>query len=485
MDSLVGKAGSFSSRLFKRIQSNTADLDQQLTAQTQKYLQRMASQEQRMKRKMYALDSNSAKELYANSAQQYAVLSKRLQQDTGSRSMILSGAYQPYTDSLRGALAFLQKNPQLLGGGTNALTPQLQKSVSQLQSLQAKMQDAAFIQQYMQQRQSQIQQYMSRFTQLPSGITNEFNSYKAKVYYYGQQVNEYKEKLNDPDKLFTAALAALNKLPSFSGFMRSHSMLSGLVPGGAPRTPATGDAKPGQGLPSRDEVLKEVAGQMSNGGSGDHAASNNTAGQINNTGAAAALAQKNTSSAIGVVDQLRSKLTGLGGGGDLNMPDFAPNNQKTKSFLHRLEFGVNLQTKSSSYFYPTTLDFGLSLGYKLNEHNRVGIGASFKTGWTGSLSHLQVDGQGASVRSFVDIQIKKSWFASGGLEYNYQPVGYSFHSLSDPGNWQPAGLIGFSKVLSMKTKLVKNTKLQFLWDFLSYRQVPAGQPFVFRVGYTF
>jgi len=471
MDSLAGKTGNFSSRLFKRIQSNTSDLNQQLTVQTQKYLNKMARQEERMKQKMYALDSNSAKDLYANSAQQYAALSKRLQQDTGSRSMIISGAYQPYTDSLRGALAFLQKNPQLLNGGTlmtktGAREAQLQKAVSQLQSLQAKMQDAAQIQQYMQQRGAQIQQYLGRFSQLPSGMTNEFNSYKAKVYYYGQQVNEYKEKLNDPDKLFTMALAALNRLPSFSGFMKSHSMLSGLVPGGGAVTPAAGDAKPGQGLPSRDEVLKDVQGQMST------------------NGAAAALAQKNTGSAIGVVDQLRSKLTSSGGG-DLNMPDFTPNNQKTRSFLHRLEFGVNLQTKSSSYFYPTTLDFGVSLGYKLNEHNRIGIGASYKTGWTGSLSHLQVDGQGASIRSFADIQIKKSWFASGGLEYNYQPVGYSLHSLSNPGNWQPAGLIGFSKVLSMKTKLVKNTKLQFLWDFLSYRQVPAGQPFVFRVGYSF
>jgi hypothetical protein len=37
----------------------------------------------------------------------------------------------------------------------------------------------------------------------------------------------------------------------------------------------------------------------------------------------------------------------------------------------------------------------------------------------------------------------------------------------------------------MKTKVFKNTKLQFLWDFLSYYQVPAAQPFVFRLGYSF
>ena len=51
--------------------------------------------------------------------------------------------------------------------------------------------------------------------------------------------------------------------------------------------------------------------------------------------------------------------------------------------------------------------------------------------------------------------------------------------------WQQSGLIGLSKVLSLKTKFFKKTKLQLLWDFLSYQQVPATKPFLFRIGYTF
>lgn len=128
---------------------------------------------------------------------------------------------------------------------------------------------------------------------------------------------------------------------------------------------------------------------------------------------------------------------------------------------------------------------GLSLGYKLNDHNRVGIGAGYKLGWGSDIQHIHITSQGASLRSFLDIQVKKSWFASGGFEYNYQRSVYSLHLLKDMQNWTPSGLIGVSKIMSMKTKVFKNTKLQLLWDFLSYEQVPKTQPFLFRIGYSF
>ena len=146
-DSLTGKLANFPARLLNKIQAKTASLDQQLTSKTQKYVQQMTRQEARLNRQLSASDSNAAKQLFAGSAQRYAALSQRLRQDTGSKSMLITGAYQPYTDSMRGALAFLQQHPQLLGGSANTASvqapAQLQKAVSQLQGLQAKMQDAA------------------------------------------------------------------------------------------------------------------------------------------------------------------------------------------------------------------------------------------------------------------------------------------------------------------------------------------------------
>jgi hypothetical protein len=52
-------------------------------------------------------------------------------------------------------------------------------------------------------------------------------------------------------------------------------------------------------------------------------------------------------------------------------------------------------------------------------------------------------------------------------------------------SWQKSGLVGVSKIVSIKSKFFKKTKLQLLWDFLSYQQMPRTQPIKFRVGYNF
>jgi hypothetical protein len=64
---------------------------------------------------------------------------------------------------------------------------------------------------------------------------------------------------------------------------------------------------------------------------------------------------------------------------------------------------------------------------------------------------------------------------------NSSPIGGGWEGAS----WQQSGLIGLSKIISVKTKFFKKTRLQLLWDFLSYEQVPKAQPIKFRVVYNF
>ena len=68
---------------------------------------------------------------------------------------------------------------------------------------------------------------------------------------------------------------------------------------------------------------------------------------------------------------------------------------------------------------------------------------------------------------------------------NYKSVFRNIDELKGLDAWQASGLVGLSKVVSLKTKFFKKTKLQLLWDFLSYRQVPRTPSSVFRVGYNF
>jgi hypothetical protein len=85
----------------------------------------------------------------------------------------------------------------------------------------------------------------------------------------------------------------------------------------------------------------------------------------------------------------------------------------------------------------------------------------------------------------VDWKLKGSLWLSGGYEQNYRTGFNNIAQLQEQSAWQQSGLIGLSKVVSLKTKFFKKTKLQLLWDFLSYEQRPRAQAVVFRVGYNF
>jgi hypothetical protein len=455
----AGGIVNFPSRFFSQIQNKTTNLDGQLTRHTEKYLQRMARKEARMQKKLYKADSAGAKSLFAGSTDQYAALSKKLANDTGIGSSPLTSDYQAYTDSLQGMLKFLKTNP-----GAVCASPQIERSLKQLQSLQSKMQDADQIKAYVRQRQEDISQYIQQHTNLSGLLGKDVQGMNQDMYYYSEQVRQYKEMLNDPDKLTKQVLVFLNKLPAFQVFMKQNSQLAGLfnLPGnyGSPATL--------NGLQTRDQVSALIQQQVAAAG----------------PGGAAAL-QANLQSAESQLQTYKDKLSKLGpSGGDIDMPDFKPNEQKTKTFWKRLEYGTNFQTTRNNYAFPTVSDLGLSAGYKLNDRSTIGLGVSYKLGWGNGIQHIHFSSQGIGLRSFVDIKIKGSFFASGGLEYNYTVPFANMQQLYNWGNWTKSGLIGISKTVSMRSRVFKKTKAQLLWDFLSYQQKPKTQALVFRIGYN-
>lgn len=79
--------------------------------------------------------------------------------------------------------------------------------------------------------------------------------------------------------------------------------------------------------------------------------------------------QQNLQAAQGQLNQLKDKVIKMGGGSsDAEMPEgFKPNNQKTKSFLKRIELGTNIQSVRSNGILPTTSDLAISAGYQLND----------------------------------------------------------------------------------------------------------------------
>lgn len=464
-DSIPDKVANFPTRLLNKLSGKDADLQQQLTRQTQKYLSRLARREEKLKGRLYQVDSAKAAALYPQDPQQqYQALLQKFRQDSTKVFRSMGPEYLPYADSVQGMLGFLNRNPQLINANP-ALQKQVQASLVQLQQLQAKLQDADVIKQYIQNRKAQIQQYLNQYTHLPSGIGSTFQDYNKEAYYYAEQVRQYRQMLNDPDKMLQTALEALNKLPAFSNFMKQNGFLAGLF-----SVPADYGTDQGLvGMQTRNQVLALIQNQIGQGG-----------------GAGASAIQSSLSAAQQDITNLHNKLNALGGGsGDMDMPDFKPNTQRTKTFFQRLEYGTYLQTTPATNLYPSYSDIGLSLAYNLGHSNSIGVGASYKLGWGTPLQHIALSSQGAGLRSFVDIHLKKSFSISGGYELNYLTPFSSLQDIRWLSRWTSSGLIGISKTVSMKSTVFRKTQVSFLWDFLSYYQVPKTQPILFRVGYAF
>ncbi|MDB5221567.1 MAG: hypothetical protein JWN83_234, partial [Chitinophagaceae bacterium] len=342
IDSIIIK--EFPDKYFSKVDDKISFLDEKLTKQTGKYIQKLQRQEDKIKRRLGKIDSSTSA-AFENSKQKYTELSQSIKSKTATVSKITGGQYNSYLDSLGTSLHFLQQFKEV--------SDKVKDPLKNLQQLQSKLQHTEQIKKYITERKEQIKQLLSKYTNIPKGLQKQYEQLSKTAYYYSAQVKEYKELLKDPEKIEKKALALLNKLPAFQKFMKENSQLASLfqIPGGS-TSPANL-----AGLQTRATVQTMIAQQISMGGA-------NAQAQI----------QQNLAHAHAEINKLKDKINQLGGGSsDMEMPDFKPNDQKPKSFLKRLEFGSNIQSQKSTYFFPATTDIGLSVGYKLNDKSTLGI----------------------------------------------------------------------------------------------------------------
>ncbi|MEP6595871.1 MAG: hypothetical protein ABJA71_07980, partial [Ginsengibacter sp.] len=183
------------------------------------------------------------------------------------------------------------------------------------------------------------------------------------------------------------------------------------------------------------------------------------------------------------LDKLKDKINKFGGGSsDIEMPDFKPNTEKTKTFLQRLEYGANMQFAKSNNLLSSTTNIGLSLGYKLNDKSTTGVGVSYKMGM-GSIRRIVISNEGIGLRSFADYKIRKSLLITGGFEMNYNTRFKKIEQLKRFNDWQSSGLIGLSKKYNVSKKV--KGEMRLLYDFLANDHRPVTRPVMFRLGYNF
>jgi len=452
---LFDSSWSLPDKIFNSIDRKASQIEKKIDRQTEKYLTKLERQTNRLRKKLSGRDSALAKELFAKPEVKYDSL-KNIPTGLNQYQSVYSG----HLDSLSTAFNFLKNEyPEKF-----LSNPEFQKVSGEMKTLQEKFSRSTQIETYIKGRQLFLKQQFENL-----GMVKQYKKFEKQVYYYKAQMEEYKNAFEDPSKLETRLLTVATNLPAFKKFFANNSMLAGLFPNMGPIT--TSSSATAFGLQTRSILNQYLNTRF--------------AGSTNYN----QVISQNIQSAQGQLDELRNKLLSLRSGGigtkDLDIPDFKPNEEKTKSFFKRLEFGTNMQTTHASGWFPITSDLGLSVGYKLNDKNVIGLGASYKMGWGQDIHHIDISNQGAGFRSFADFNIKKNFFLSGGLEYNYQKPLLSVQQIYSLNEWQQSGLVGVSKIVTLKTKFFKKTKIQLLWDFLSYRQRPQTQAIKFRVGYNF
>lgn len=446
-------ATKVSPQYLEEIKRKATILQKDFDKKTQRVLIRMQKQEVNLQKKLAKIDSIAANNIFSNTAEKYNQIQEKLK-NPGNLSR-----YIPKLDTLTTSLKFFDQHPEWMGNIKDA-KQKIVDANDKLKELQSKVKCAEDIKIFLKERKQFLKEQLEKF-----GFAKELKKINKEVYYYSQQINEYREIFKDSKKAEKKVLELLSKTKLFQDFMKKNGMLASLfrMPGDMndPRFQASLS-----GLQTRTQVNSLIQNQVAAAGSNGRQA-----------------ISQNIQQARSQLEQLKNKIGNVGGSSDDDLPDFKPNGQKTKSFAQRLEYGMNLQTQKAQYYFPRTTDIGLSIGYKLNDKSVIGIGASYKLGFGSEWRNIHFSQQGAGLRSYMDWKLKGSIWVSGGMEMNYMKLFSSIDQLRDYDAWQKSGLIGISKKYQVSKKV--KGKMQLLWDFLSYEQLPRTQPIVFRFGFNF
>lgn len=448
-DSTIQKVQPLGEKYCAQVASKSNGIADKLRRENMKAVNALLANEQAMQQKLAAVDKDAANRIFQSSIDSL----KRMQYKLKAK-LPLAGRYltnNETVDSLKNVVAFLGQNENLLGNVKNK-EEQLKGAGVAIEKLNDKFQEADVIRNYLQEQKAGLNQALAPYTSLSKDLAG----LNKQAYYYSQQLNEYKSLLNDRKKAEAKALALLQQLPAYQNFMKAHSPLAALFN-------IQNGADPGQsleGLQTRSIVEQTIQQRLGGASAGD--------------------LTKQMDAARGQLESLKNQYSGLNNAGEL--PNFKPNSLKTKSLRQRLEFGGNTQFEKSTQFFPTTADLAGQVAYKFVKNGSAGIGVSYKLGM-GTYQHIHFTSQGIGLRSFLEWKIKDSFFATGGIEENYN-IPYVGSSLAySPNEWSTSALAGISKKVQLNKGLKANVML--LYDFLAFNHSPSTQPLVLRMGYNF
>jgi hypothetical protein len=446
-----------SSTLIDKTEKKYRDFSTKIEKQNEKMIAKVQRLEEKIFRKHFNTDSNKTNSLIMSSRQRYQQLTQKIKNSRLAKTSILK-EYLPLSDSLQAGFSFIAERGATMFGVSDSELKRYTQLSEQIKQFQKSVSSVSDIKLFLKERSTFISQQLN----LPAN-NRLIKKMKQDIFYFTRQWEEYKSMLNDPDKLMKHVMLALRENDEFKNFMASNSMIASLfqIPGNSPL-----NSNPIPGLQTISGTQQLLARNISTPGMNP-----------------SQFISQQTSVISQELNVWKDKLNSWGGGAEeLEMPDFKPNTQRTKSLWKRMEWGLNFQSQRSRGFLPVTTDVAFTAGYKLSDKSTVGIGGGVKIGWGKDFRNIQLTGQGFCLRSFIDLKLKGNFWITGGFEKNYQQQFSRIEELKNMDAWQESGLIGLSK----KYKIGKKSgNFQLLWDFLSYNQIPPSTPIKFRIGYSF
>lgn len=442
---------SIPGKVISKINTRAEEYNKKIDRKTEKYLRRLEKEEAKLTKKLMALDSNAARELLSSAANQYQSIMAKVKNKTATLTTGKITEYIPNFDSTLTSLKFLGEHSHFLKDA-EGVKKKLDAAIQQFQLLQQKIKTTNDLKEFIRERKQYLNNVLSRYK-----LEKHLKGYNKQAYYYAVQLAEYKEVLRNPEKAEQLIVRVLSKIPEFKSFFSGNGLLSGMFSGSSTPTQPPDLT----GLQARNQVQQYLVQQ--------------TGGAISTQ-----FTQQNIQNAQTQLNALRSRLPQLSNtGSELAMPDFRVNQQKTKPFGKRLEWGVSLNTQKGRNAFPNTGDLALTVGYKLNSQFVTGIGLNTKTGFGSGWNKVKLSYEGIGGRSYIDWKIPKSGFwLTGGYELSYFSRFSKIEELKRLNRWQHSCLFGLTKKIQLKNKGVK---LQLLWNILADKYIPGSPKLLYRI----
>lgn len=264
----------------------------------------------------------------------------------------LSNHYNGHLDSLNTSINFLRQQ-----GAANGINNNIsQGTLEKFSALQGKLNASDRIKKAIQQRKKMLQE---RLQQL--GFVKEFQQFKKQVYYYQQQLAEYKSLFENPAKLEKQLMQWAMKIPAFQEFFVNHSQLGNLF-----------------SLSGRSTSLASIAGLQTRASAQQELVSRFGAGPD-----VQQLLQQGMGEAQGMLNDIKNRMQAMGSSGsDAELPDFKTNTQKantnsqTSIIVTQLSYDdLGRLVKTEKKAASTLINSGSMPAYKTiaeNEYDKLG-----------------------------------------------------------------------------------------------------------------